>query len=128
MTWYHGGIPGLLPGDHIEPPSTTGARQALSYLPPTVEVPEPVADPDWVYITSDRALATIFAAGVNGSVYAVEPEGAIEPDPDYTGADDSSHRCHRARITAVVRARIARADIRAVRRLAIEALKETADA
>jgi hypothetical protein len=99
----------MLVGMQVLPPSRTGHDQLVGFLRDE-EVPEEVAADTWVYLTSDREAAEVFAAAYplpsGGSVYAVEPQGEIEPDPDYLGEDGASVRCPAAEITSVVRVRL----------------------
>lgn len=122
-TYYHGGIPGLRVGQYILPPSETGALslsdmvEILTVGPEVAEETRRVHNRDRVYLTTELDTATIFAGHYphpdgarrrGGDVYRVEPEGQIEPDPDYHGDDGASIAAPRARITGIVATGITR--------------------
>lgn len=113
--WFHGGFPGLRPGDFLLPPAETGrnsGKRAFSaatgidvaaYLGPEID------RLDMVYLTCDRAAAFAYAGAscLNhrggqdtpwGAVYTAEPAGEWEPDPDMP---EIAIQCPRARILAV---------------------------
>ena len=99
VRYWHGGVPGLRPGDELLPPTITGNKIALTarYVPSTVDADH--ARHDRVYLTTNRAAARAFAACYpNGALYIAEPIGATEPDPD---APTVSIRCERARVVSV---------------------------
>ncbi len=93
MRYFHGGVPGLKPGDLITPhpphvvkgckvcearaqglTATTGDGKAID--PPT-------GRPDRVYITSDREYARWYASRYwYGDLYTVEPVGEIQPSTE----------------------------------------------
>lgn len=51
----------------------------------------------WVYITTERDLAAMYAATLRGSwLMEVEPIGEVEPDPE--SRLDTSFRCRSARV------------------------------
>lgn len=51
----------------------------------------------YVYVTTDRSLAVMYAATLTGSwLMEVEPEGEVEPDPG--SMLDTSFRCRSARV------------------------------
>lgn len=115
MTWYHGGRPRLLPGELLLPPAVTGVEDTITSgrwtLPDDPD--RAVLRPDRVYLTMSRDEATLFAglwtdgiARRGGSVYAVEPIGDLDPDPDYRGTPRLAWMCESARIIAVVRAEV----------------------
>lgn len=87
MLMFHGGAPGLKPGDMITPQSGTAH---LVDGCPTCEARRtgaPLADdnldPRMVYVTSTRDYAKVYAAGYPlGALYRVEPLGALTPSPD----------------------------------------------
>lgn len=100
--WFHGGVPGLYPGDMIRPPSETGAATQADYG-------NPVCDRGRVYLTTDLRVAALMAGTYRmrgeqrGDVYEVEPVGDLEPDPDYHGDDERlSVSAERAQILRVV--------------------------
>lgn len=82
--YWHGGHPGLRPGDAIR------AASSLPTLPLvyTFGAGYPT-DPNRVYVTTDKALGrayaskAVHAAGVGGDLYNVRPRGPLEHDPDY---------------------------------------------
>lgn len=80
--WFHGGSPGLRPGDMLVP----------------FEVADPVHGGDWwvdeadrvtdrVFVTTSPGIAWIYAANhQQGWVYEVEPIGPVVPDNEWPGA------------------------------------------
>lgn len=87
---WHGGIPGLKPGDLIQP-VTDGQRRAHDGCPtcrarnsgqPATHDPAP-ARPDRVYLTSDRLYARYYASLTGrGDLYVAEPVGGLEPSTE----------------------------------------------
>lgn len=83
-TYFHGGFPGLKPGELVLPASYTGHPRAIDF------VDDPQKDlvrRDRVYLTTDAAGASIYAAFYPkppGWLYVVDPIGELEPDPDCT--------------------------------------------
>lgn len=79
--YWHGGT--LIRGDMIHPQPNEGTRSG---------------DPDgWVYVTTDRSLAVMYASTtVNPWVHEVRPIGTVEADPG--SMLDTSFRCPRAEI------------------------------
>jgi hypothetical protein len=88
--YYHGGIPGLRPGDLIHPmpdghrrrhdgcaicqARNTGQHTPLDAAP---------AHPDRVYITTDRLYARFYASlAGRGDLYTVRPVGDVEPSAE----------------------------------------------
>ncbi|WP_027553551.1 hypothetical protein [Bradyrhizobium sp. Cp5.3] len=89
--YFHGGRAGFMA---ILPPSVTGAEQ-------NGVVPDKVRRKDRVYITTDVATAILWASQHSSPMlYEVEPEGAIEADPDHNGVD-VSFQCEKAKIVAL---------------------------
>lgn len=90
--YWHGGAPGLKPGDLITP-QPLGAGGHLVDDCPTCEARKAGApldtddnNPDWVYVTTDREYARLYAAGYpRGGLYRVEPIGQMH---DRTGDHD----------------------------------------
>ena len=86
---YHGGPPGLRPGDLITPRQADDTSHLIDGCP-TCEarragtpLPTDDLDPALVYVTTDRDYATIFAAGYpDGGLYRVETDGPLTPSPD----------------------------------------------
>lgn len=94
--FWHGGIGGLQPGEHILAPVDTGNPLSV-----TGHVHE--ARADRVYFATDRELARVFASiitDVTGSsaVYQVQPVGPFGVDLDFPAC---SHQARRAVIVAV---------------------------
>lgn len=122
--WYHGGFPGLKRGQHILPPSVTGA---ISVSDKVIDAPDDmrrrvakVHDPDLVYLSQDVADARVWASlapahgGKNrgGDVYEVRPDGPLVPDPDYLPQDGKAMACRSATIVRVVERRVPRPSMR----------------
>lgn len=78
--YYHGGKPGMKPGQFILPPSFTRARTLADFGA------EGICRRDRVYVITDFSVASMYAAMFPGKkggyVYLVEPVGEIEDDPD----------------------------------------------
>lgn len=89
-TYFHGGAPGLKPGDLIRPAISLGIVK-------TKTPNQPRYNPRRVYITRLRWYAELFANGQQGDVYEVRPVGRAHPDPDARG----SFCCSCAEIVAV---------------------------
>lgn len=101
-TYFHGGYPGLKPGDLLLPPDTTGTEHRLSAIAAEHNGPAHSTRTDIVYVTTGRDVARAFAAFYpDGALYRVEPAGALEPDPD-CDLPDLSWQCAAARVAAVV--------------------------
>jgi len=117
-TYYHGGVSGLRVGQYILPPAETGAISVaeLPDAPADMQAEiEKVHRRDRVYLTTTRGVAELWACFCpgpstvrGGDVYRVEPEGPVEPDPDYLGDDAASVCAPRARIVGIVRTGIRR--------------------
>jgi hypothetical protein len=75
---YHGGVPGLIPGQKLLPPLLTDACSCAEY-----DGGEHCRA-DRVYVTTDAEEAAVYAAltapSGRGDVYEVEPVGELEPD------------------------------------------------
>lgn len=121
---WHGGAPGLRPGDLIEPRPEGDTRHLIDGCP-TCEAmrshdrPEDLARPDRVYVTSDRQYERIYAAGYpRGALYRVEAVGEME---ETTGVHDPapSWAVLAARVLAVYDAcvTLSPSELRRVRRL-----------
>lgn len=98
---FHGGPPGLRPGDAILPPSETGVRCSSDYGAAGTH------RRDRVYLTDSLAAATMFAAlhpSGRGQVYEVRPDGPLEPDPDCR-AEGLSFQCPRATVVRMFKVR-----------------------
>lgn len=83
LIWWHGGT--RIAGEWIVPGDEVGTTRAAG---------------DGVYVTSDRGLAEMYAATVDGPawVYEVEPVGQLEATPSLVGGPTICYRCPRARI------------------------------
>ncbi|MGW3186337.1 NUDIX domain-containing protein [Streptomyces ardesiacus] len=84
--FFHGGVPGLQPGDKILPPRLTGVQRLMrNYFPPQVSVithPWLMRD-DLVFFSPDPDFAALFAGAYpDGAVYEVAPNGPVTLDPD----------------------------------------------
>lgn len=81
--YFHGGYPGLKPGDHILPPDLSGTdRRLSSYAAEIVGADHPTARTDVVYLTTERNVARAYAAFYpDGALYQALPVGPVEPDP-----------------------------------------------
>lgn len=97
--FFHGGPRGLR--GWILPACETRAPNCSSYGASGIH------RRDRVYVTTDPTAALLFACGQpdGGAVYVVEPEGSIEPDPDWQGDPGVSVQCERARIVSVRKVR-----------------------
>lgn len=96
---YHGGVPGLLPGETLLPPLVTGVRSCADH-------DAEHSRSDRVYLTTDPAEAAAYAAltapGGHGDVYEAKPLDTLEPDPpDVAGT--GSYATRAAAVLAVVR-------------------------
>jgi hypothetical protein len=103
---FHGGAPGLRPGDVIEPRPPGDERHLVDGCP--VCEARRVGDPsdydrdhrfDRVYVTPNRFIARCFAAGYpSGALYQVEPVGDLETDPEH----EESFAVRAARVLVVL--------------------------
>ncbi|MGC4947785.1 hypothetical protein ACLQ2N_16510 [Streptomyces sp. DT224] len=86
---FHGGIPGLKPGDLIEPGghrtvdgcAICEARAAGEHytVPGLGVIDPPTQRPDRVYVTSDREYGRFYASlALRGDLYVIEPVGDVE--------------------------------------------------
>jgi hypothetical protein len=88
--WWHGGAPGLRPGDLIEPTTGTrhlvdGCKECEARRHGGTLMHDAGPRPDRVYLTRDRDYARIYANGYpRGALYTAEPLGELEPT---TGLD-----------------------------------------
>ncbi len=102
MRYWHGGVPGLKPGDVLVPPEVSGVSDALSEYREMFGVDPALLRRDRVYVATDRQVARAYAAfRPSGSLYEVRPEGVLEPDPDCS-VDGLSWQCERAVVVSVV--------------------------
>lgn len=101
MRYWHGGAPGLKPGDVLLPPDATGASSLAEYRA-AVGAGGDVLRTDRVFVATDRQVARGYAAlKPNGALYEVRPEGVLEPDPDCL-LPGLSWQCERAVVVSVV--------------------------
>ncbi len=104
MSWFHGGVRDLKPGDMLLPPSETGNATLQQYAD-RLDGGE-VMRRDRVYLTRDPDAAATYAMVLPyGDVYEAEPQGAVEPDPDCR-VPGYGIQCERAVVTRVVRRRV----------------------
>jgi hypothetical protein len=93
MRYFHGGYPGLKPGQLItpHPPNVVDgcaicAAKAAGQQPevPGLGIIDPLTDrPDRIYITTDREYARFYASKYpRGDLYTVEPVGDLEPSAE----------------------------------------------
>lgn len=102
MTYFHGGFPGLKPGDLILPPDKTGTSRTLSQYVAEMNGPEHARRTDLVYLTTDRQIARAYAAFYpDGALYAAIAASPVDPDPDCT-APGVSWQCPYAVVAQVV--------------------------
>lgn len=107
--FFHGGIPGLRPGDLLtpHPPNVVDGCQICATkaagqqpLVPGLGIVDPLTErPDRVYLTSDREYGRFYASKFpRGDLYVVEPVGDVEPtDEDRF----DSWMCEAARVRTV---------------------------
>lgn len=102
MRYFHGGYPGLQPGDLLLPPDETGTEHRLSSYAAALDGPAHARRTDRVYLTTDRQIARAYAAFYrDGALYEVGPAGPLEPDPDCT-TPGLSWQCEAATVLVVV--------------------------
>jgi rifampin ADP-ribosylating transferase len=96
---YHGGVPGLIPGEKLLPPLLTDASSCADYDGEHCRA-------DRVYVTTDAEEAAMYAAltapGGRGDVYEVEPIGELELDPA-AAPETSSYATPAATVVRVIR-------------------------
>lgn len=88
-SYWHGGAPGLRPGDMIEPRADDDQRHLLDGCPACEarragrQLADDPNDALRAYVTTDRDYAKIFAAGYpRGWLYRVEPVGDMQRTAD----------------------------------------------
>ena len=114
-TYYHGGPDGFSVGRWLLPPSITRVRTYNADAAADLGMPNPAAA-DRVYLATQPEIALLFAAShKRPMIYVVEPDGDVEPDPDYSGPPGQSVACKRARI--VRRMPLSPAEIQAARQV-----------
>jgi hypothetical protein len=99
---FHGGYPGLKPGDLILPPDRSGTEHRLSATVAEMGGPAHAQRTDLVYLTTGRQVARAYAAFYpDGALYSVFPASPVDPDPDCY-VPGLSWQCPYAVVTAVV--------------------------
>ena len=107
--YFHGGRPGLGPGETIRSAEATGV--------PSVSARADAYRADRVYITTSESEARDYAglfvppspsslADLGGAVYEVEPLGPVDPDRDYKGRPGVSWETTEAQVLRVVEQRV----------------------
>ena len=108
---YHGGVPGLKPGDLIQPGhSRDNSHDDCPICRKRRELgaaaPEGTQHPETVYATTDRLYAKSYASLYGrGDVYQVEPIGPLTPTTD-EGDPAGSYRCPLLKVKRVVDTRV----------------------
>jgi hypothetical protein len=104
--YWHGGAPGLHPGDLLEPRPRDDTAHLVDGCPwcearrKGQPVPEDDNDPTLVYVTTDREYARLYADGYpRGALYRVEPLGELVDRSAHDPAP--SWGCKAARVLAV---------------------------
>lgn len=92
MRYWHGGVPGLRPGDLVTPhepnivdgcPICAARAQRLTATLGGQTIDPPTGRPDRVYITTDRDYGRFYASRYwRGDLYTVEPVGEPEPSTE----------------------------------------------
>jgi hypothetical protein len=102
LRYWHGGAPGLNPGDKLLPPDLTGTSHTLSAYVTDADNAPHAQRRDLVYVTTSKAVARAYAAFyLDGALYEVAPADPIEPDPDCY-EPGLSWQCPAATVTAIV--------------------------
>lgn len=103
--YFHGGHPGLRPGELVLPPDVTGTEHTLSRYAAELGGAPHARRTDVVYLAAEREgreVARAYAAfHPDGALYRVDPHGAPEPDPD-CAVPGLSWQCPAAEVVAVV--------------------------
>jgi hypothetical protein len=102
-SYWHGGAPGLNPGEYLLPPTVTGTRTTLAAYMDAADKLRSGYEANRVYVVTEYEAAELYAALYpdGGWIYRVLPEGELRPDPDCT-QPGLSWSCERARIVACV--------------------------
>ncbi|MER6976021.1 hypothetical protein [Streptomyces carpinensis] len=99
---FHGGVPGLRPGDRVLPPIATGVEHTLTGTAQALGASPEHARGDRVYVTIGRDVARVYAAvKPDGALYQVEPDGPLEVDPDCE-VPGVSFACQAAAVVRVI--------------------------
>ena len=94
-------VPGLRPGDAILPPSESATTRRLVNSA-RHSIPDDIARDDVVYLATNREVAKGMRRTTRTeTLYEVQPDAEIEPDPDCR-VDGLSWRCARATVLRVV--------------------------
>ncbi|NKI17399.1 hypothetical protein HCU74_08215 [Spongiibacter sp. KMU-166] len=88
--YYHGGRGGMRKGQFVLPPDVTGAKS-------TAKFGNYMCDTSQVYVTTEFTDAAMYAVGVGGDIYEVEPIGELQEDPD-CNRPGISFSCTKAKI------------------------------
>ncbi|GGZ72917.1 hypothetical protein ACFOOM_01225 [Streptomyces echinoruber] len=81
--YWHGGVPGRLPGDRLLPPAVTGTERTLTRYAHVLGASAERARRDRVYVATGRDIARVYAAFYpDGALYEVLPVGGMTADPD----------------------------------------------
>ena len=118
--WYHGGHPGLRPGDVIKPAKKIGASFRFG------EDQAGYYDPSFVYLTRDLNMARNYAARYltptgtpeTGDVYVVKPRDTVGLDPDFSIFPKVVGRCRRAKVVDVAERHVEASEDQLVRFMA----------
>lgn len=108
---YHGGIPGLRPGDLIQPGHNRDHQHddcpiCRKRREQGADAPEGTQHPETVYCTTNRLYAKTYASLYGrGDVYQVEPIGPLTPSTD-EGDPEGSYRCPLLRVKRIVDVRV----------------------
>jgi hypothetical protein len=104
--WWHGGKPGLRPGEYLLPPTVSKSTDThLTKYAEFIDASFPVRD-DVVYLAKLRRHAEVFAAVLpDGDVYEcrITESDFIGPDPDAPG---HAVMVRRAQIVRIDRCRV----------------------
>ncbi len=96
--FFHGGAPKLKVGSEILPTNITGAKSLASYGA------NGICRRDRVYVTTSIEAAMLYAGmhpSGKGQIYAVQPIGELEEDPDCS-EPNLSFSCEKAKILMTV--------------------------
>jgi hypothetical protein len=100
--YFHGGVPGLQPGDRLLPPAVTGTERTITRHAHELGASEEHARTDRVYVTTGRDVARVYAAFYpDGALYEVLPVDEMTADPDCR-VDGVSWACTAAVVAHVV--------------------------
>ncbi len=95
--YWHGGFPGIAPGAMLlSPHDAAKSRIPISYTPREHPALGRVSRTDRVYLSTSEEFARAYAfqteitttsgqIAARGTLYRVQPLGAVEEDPDYAG-------------------------------------------